>query len=107
MVEHGYRDDTIDDYFKAIRLFLTTSRTLTPSVEDAREYHANMAASNLARATVNIGRAALIAFYKSQGLELRLLYLKPNNQVPYSLMKMMWHQFSIRVRTPSITLCLT
>jgi len=83
MVEHGYRDDTIDDYFKAIRLFLTTSRTLTPSVEDAKEYHANMAGSNLARATVNIRRAALIAFYKSQGLELGLPYLKPNNQVPY------------------------
>jgi len=42
-----------------------------------------MAASNLARATVNIRRAALIAFYKSQGLELKLAYFKPNNQVPY------------------------
>jgi integrase/recombinase XerD len=42
-----------------------------------------MAASKLARATVNIRRAALLAFYKSQGQDLKLPYLKPNNQVPY------------------------
>jgi integrase/recombinase XerD len=83
MVDHGYSEATIDDYLKAIRLFIQNSKNATPSIEDAREYHSNMAASNLARATVNIRRAALIAFYKSFGLELKLPYLKPNNQVPY------------------------
>jgi integrase/recombinase XerD len=56
---------------------------VTPSIEDAKEYHSNMAASNLARATVNIRRAALVAFFRSQGSELKLPYLKTNNQVPY------------------------
>ena len=83
MIDHGYRDASIDNYLKAIRLYLKILKTITPSIEDAKEYHSNMAASNLARATVNIRRAALIAFYKSQGLELELSYLKPNNQVPY------------------------
>ena len=83
MTDHGYRDASIDNYLKAIRLYLSTLKTITPSIEDAKEYHSNMAASNLARATVNIRRAALIAFYKSQGLGLELPYLKPNNQVPY------------------------
>ena len=46
-------------------------KTINPSIEDAKEYHANMAASNLARAIVNIRRASLIAFYKSHGLELK------------------------------------
>ncbi|MDD1748785.1 MAG: site-specific integrase, partial [Methanothrix sp.] len=83
MKDHGYRDATIEDYRNAIRLYLKTIGTTAPSVEDAKEYHSNMAASNLARATVNIRRAALLAFYRSQGLELKLLYLKPNNQIPY------------------------
>jgi integrase/recombinase XerD len=83
MKDRGYRDASIDGYLKAIRLYLRILKTITPSIEDAIEYHSNMAASNLARATVNIRRAALIAFNKSQGLELKLPYLKPNNQVPY------------------------
>lgn len=83
MKDHGYREASIDGYHKAIRLYLKTLKTISPSIEDAKQYHSNMAASNLARATVNIRRAALIAFYKSQGLELKLPYLKPNNQVPY------------------------
>ena len=83
MIDRGYRDASIDNYLKAIRLYLGTLKTITPLIEDAKEYHSNMAASNLARATVNIRRAALIAFYKSQGLELKLPYLKPSNQVPY------------------------
>jgi len=83
MTDHGYRDASIDDYLRAIGLFLRTIKTVTPSIEEAREYHSNMAASNLARATVNIRRAALVAFFGSQGLELNLPYLKPNNQVPY------------------------
>jgi integrase/recombinase XerD len=83
MTDHGYRDSSIEGYLKAIELYLRTIKTITPSIEDAKEYHSNMAASNLARATVNIRRAALIAFYKSQGLELKLPFLKPNNQVPY------------------------
>jgi integrase/recombinase XerD len=83
MTDHGYRDASIDDYLKAIGLYLRTLKTIAPSIEDAKEYHSNMAASNLARATVNIRRAALIAFYKSQGLEIDLPCLKPNNQVPY------------------------
>lgn len=83
MVDHGYRDASIDSYLKAIRLYLNILKTITPSIEDAKEYHSNMAASNLARATVNIRRAALIAFYRSQGSKLELSYLKPNNQVPY------------------------
>jgi len=83
MIDHGYSEASIDDYIKAIRLYLQTSENATPSIEDAKDYHSKMAASNLARATVNIRRAALMAFYKSQGVELRLPYLKPNNQVPY------------------------
>ena len=83
MTDHGYRDASIDGYLKAIGLYLRTIKTIAPSIEDAKEYHSNMAASNLARATVNIRRAALIAFYKSLGLELKLPFLKPNNQVPY------------------------
>lgn len=83
MKDRGYREASIDGYHKAIRLYLKTLKTISPSIEDAKQYHSNMAASNLARATVNIRRAALIAFYKSQGLDLKLPYLKPNNQVPY------------------------
>ncbi len=62
-----------------------TLKTIAPSIEDAKEYHSNMAASNLARATVNIRRAALIAFYKSQGLELGLPYLKPKKDMTIEL----------------------
>jgi len=83
MINRGYRDASIDDYLKAIRLYLKTQKTIAPSVDEAIEYHSNMAASNLARATVNIRRAALLAFHKSQGQELKLPYLKPNNQIPY------------------------
>jgi len=83
MTDRGYSDASIDDYLKAIRLYLQTSENTTHSIEDAKKYHSKMAASNLARATVNIRRAALIAFYKSQDIKLRLPYLKPNNQVPY------------------------
>ena len=83
MKEHGYRDASIEDYLRSIRLYLKTIGTTTPSIEDAKEYHSNMAASNLARSTVNIRRAALLAFYKSQGQDLKLPYLKPNNQIPY------------------------
>jgi len=83
MTDRGYRAASIDDYLKAVGLYLRTLETFAPSIEDAKEYHSNMAASNLARATVNIRRAALIAFYRSQGLEIELPYLKPNNQVPY------------------------
>jgi integrase len=83
MIDCGYREATIDDYLKAIRLYLEALKTTAPSMEDAKEYHSNMAASNLARATVNIRRAALIAFYRSQGLKLELPCLKSNNQVPY------------------------
>jgi hypothetical protein len=56
MTDHGYRDTSIDNYLKAVRLYLKTIETVTPSIEDAKEYHSNMAASNLARATVNIRR---------------------------------------------------
>jgi hypothetical protein len=48
MIDHGYSEATIDDYLKAIRLFIQNSKNATPSIEDAREYHSNMAASNLA-----------------------------------------------------------
>jgi hypothetical protein len=81
MTDRGYRAASIDDYLKAVGLYLRAFKTITPSIEDAKEYHSNMAASNLARATVNIRRAALMAFYRSQGVELELPYLKPNNQV--------------------------
>ena len=56
----------------AVRLYLKTIGTIAPSVEDAKEYHSNTAGSNLSRATVNIRRAALLAFYRSQGMELKL-----------------------------------
>jgi hypothetical protein len=85
MKERGYRDASIEDYLKAIGLYLRTLKTITPSIEDAKEYHSNMAASNLARSTVNIRRAALLAFYRSHGQELKLPYLKPNNQIGSSL----------------------
>ncbi|MGA9099787.1 MAG: hypothetical protein WB392_12750 [Methanotrichaceae archaeon] len=49
MIDRGYRDASIDDYLKAIRLYLGTVKTTTPSIEDAKEYHSNMAASTLAR----------------------------------------------------------
>jgi integrase len=83
MIDRGNRTDSIDNYLKAIRLYLKTIETITPSIEDAKEYQSSMAASNLARATVNIRRAAILAFYKSKGLELKLPYLQPINQVPY------------------------
>jgi len=83
MIDKGYREATVDDYIKAIRLYLQTIKKSAPSIEDAKEYHSNMAASSLARATVNIRRAALIAFYRSQGAELELPYFKPNSQIPY------------------------
>ena len=83
LTDRGYRAASIDDYLKAVGLYLRTLETFTPSIEDAKEYHSNKASFNLARSTVNIRRAALIAFYRSQGLELELPYLKPNNQVPY------------------------
>jgi len=83
MKDRGYRDASIEDYYRAVRLYLKTIKTINPSIEDAQEYHSNMASSNLARATVNIRRAALLAFYRSRGMELKLPYLKPNNQIPY------------------------
>jgi hypothetical protein len=61
MIDHGYRNASMDGYLKATRLYLKTFKSIAPSIEDAKEYHSNMAASNLARATVNILRAALIA----------------------------------------------
>jgi hypothetical protein len=53
MIDHIYRDSSIEGYLKAIGLNLMTIKTITPSIEDAKENHSNMAASNLARATVN------------------------------------------------------
>ncbi len=67
MIDQGYRDASIEDYIEAIRLYLKNIKSTTPSIEDAKDYHSNMAASSLSRATVNIRRAAIIAFYKSQG----------------------------------------
>ena len=72
LTDRGYRDASIEDYCRAVRLYLKTIGTIAPSVEDAKEYHSNTAGSNLSRATVNIRRAALLAFYRSQGMELKL-----------------------------------
>lgn len=57
MKDRGYRDASIDGYLKAIRAYLGTLKIISPSIEDAKENHSNMAASNLARATVNNRRA--------------------------------------------------
>lgn len=83
MIDHGHSEASRDGYLKPSDYISWLLKTASPSFEDAKEYHSNMAASNLARATVNIRRAALIASYSSQGLDLKLPYLKPNNQVPY------------------------
>ncbi len=83
MIRQDYRDDSIDDYIKAVRLFLKTLKGINPSIDDAKEYHSNMAASMLARSTVNIRGAALKAFYKSQDMESELPHLKPNAKIPY------------------------
>jgi hypothetical protein len=34
MIDHGYRDASIDNYIKAIRLYLKILKTITPSIED-------------------------------------------------------------------------
>lgn len=62
MNDQGYRNVSVDNYLKAIRLYLKTVKNASPSIEDAKAYHSNMAQSNLARATVNIRGAALKAF---------------------------------------------
>jgi hypothetical protein len=36
MIDHGYRDASIDNYIKAIRLYLKILKTITPSIEDAK-----------------------------------------------------------------------
>jgi hypothetical protein len=41
MTDHGYRDASIDGYLKAIGLYLRTIKTITPSIENAKEYHSN------------------------------------------------------------------
>jgi hypothetical protein len=53
MKEQGYRDVSVDDYLTAIRLYLQAEKNTSPSIEDAKAYHSNMAQSNLARSTYN------------------------------------------------------
>jgi len=67
----------------ATKLFLKNIKTANPTVRDAENYYSNMAASNLARATVNIRSAALKAFYRSRGMELALPHLKVTTKIPY------------------------
>jgi len=81
--DQGHREEGVLTYMRATKLFLKSIKTATPSVEDAKEYHARMVKSKLARSTVNIRASALKAFYKHQGIDLTLPYMKINNRIPY------------------------
>lgn len=60
-----------------------TVKRANPSAEDAKSYHSDMIESSLARGTVNARGAAFKAFYKMQGTNLELPYLKVSNKIPY------------------------
>jgi integrase len=83
LIENGYRDACIDTYVGGVRKFLKAAKSANPTHEEAMTWHGNLAASNLARSTVNIWGAGLKAFYRSRGLELTLPHMKVNNKIPY------------------------
>jgi site-specific recombinase XerD len=83
LTEHGYREACIESYLKPIKRFLRETGSTATTLEDAKNWHGDLAESRLARSTVNIWGAALKAFYKSRGMELTLPYLKVSNKVPY------------------------
>jgi len=73
----------MESYLKPIKRFLRETGSTSPTLEDVKDWHGDLAESRLARSTVNIWGAALKAFYKSRGMELTLPYLKVSNKVPY------------------------
>ena len=42
MRDQGYRDDSVEDYLKAVKLCLRVVKKTSPSINDAIEYHSNM-----------------------------------------------------------------
>jgi integrase len=90
MREKGYREECIRSYSKATKLYLSIVKKANPSAEDAKEYHSNMVESKLARGTVNARAAALKAFYRSLGVDLKLQHLKVNQKPHPKGWGMLW-----------------
>ncbi len=95
LIDHGYRPQSIDDYCRAIDLYLRTVKKSNPIADDATNWFSSLAASEFAGSTVNQRRAALLASYRSLGLEMKLPYLKPTQEFLFSFMKAMSSEFSI------------
>jgi integrase/recombinase XerD len=83
LVENGYREACVLTYTGAVKKFLEVAKSVNPTLDDAMNWHGDLAESKLARSTVNIWGAGLKAFYRSRGMELALPYMKVNNKIPY------------------------
>lgn len=83
LLENGYREACVQTYVGAVSNFLRVAKSANPTLDDAMNWHGDLAESKLARSTVNIWSAGLKAFYRSRGLELTLPHLKVNNKIPY------------------------
>jgi hypothetical protein len=79
----GYREAYVETYVGAVNKFLRVTKSANPTLDNAMNWHGDLAESKLARSAVNIWGAGLKAFYRSRGLELTLPYMKVSNKIPY------------------------
>lgn len=81
----GYSQSSIDRYRTMVKSYLKFSKKIHPIQSDAEEFRARLIRSNLKRSTINLYSAAIKQYYRMNGEDIDLPYLKFNNRIPYYL----------------------
>lgn len=81
----GYSQSSIDRYRSMVKSYLKFSKKIHPIQSDAEEFRARLIRSNLKRSTINLYSAAIKQYYRMNGEDIDLPYLKFNNRIPYYL----------------------
>jgi integrase/recombinase XerD len=80
---NGYRPSTIAGYCIRIKVYLTESETNSPGIEQASRFRETLLDSNLKPSSINNYCASIKAFYKMQGEEIDLPFLKVSNKINF------------------------
>lgn len=68
-----------------VKSYLKFSKKIHPIQSDAEEFRARLIRSNLKRSTINLYSAAIKQYYRMNGEDIDLPYLRFNNRIPFYL----------------------
>jgi integrase/recombinase XerD len=81
----GYRDSSIIRYRDSIKIYLSKTKSIKPTIDNAIEFRDELLKSSLKSSTINLYFAAIKQFHKMHSKVVEFPYLPVNNKLSYYL----------------------